>query len=131
MDCDRRRAWPPVHLMADHSVPESLRGGRKVKRFRLVQLAAGLILLLAPAERTLAYSTITDSGPIVGGAFDLKNGQTYLGNLVAIGTDVTLEEGSTVEGNILLVGRIPYRRLGSSMAILLRWAHRCKLLLPR
>ncbi len=45
-----------------------------------------------------------DDGLLFGESFTLAAGETYTGNLVAVDSVVTLEEGSAFEGNIILAG---------------------------
>lgn len=45
-----------------------------------------------------------DDGLLFGESFALAAGETYTGNLVAVDSSVTLEEGSAFEGNIILAG---------------------------
>lgn len=72
-----------------------------MKTLRSAIWIAALLLLFVPS---VVYAQGPQKDIVVGGTFTLHKGETYAGDLVAIGSVVILEEGSIVEGNVVLVG---------------------------
>ena len=74
-------------------------------RFRTITLLLLLSLLLLPTSSVHAQGPGPGNGQVLFGTnFTLENGETFDGDLVVFGGNVTVEDGSTMNGNLVVIG---------------------------
>ena len=74
-------------------------------KFRTITLLLLLVLLLLPTGSVYAQGPGPDNGRVIFGSnVTIKNGETYDGDLVLFGGNVIVEEGGVLNGDLVVIG---------------------------